>query len=543
MLAAVAAIVVAVYWPGLNGPLLLDDRPNLASLAAVDGGHMDAWDYVKGSDGAVVRPVSRASFLLDWWLWGDQVRAFKSVNLALHLICGLLVFALARALLAPRLEDRAACTLALFVCAAWLLAPLQVSTVLYTVQRMAQLAALFTFAGLLLFVHARRTGSRPSLMIAFAVCWPLAALSKENGALLPLLALVVEWWLPGRAEDTRRVRRLLLALVALPALTLAARVALDPQWLLAGYQGREFTLAERVLTQPRALLDYLGNLLLLPGASPMGILRDDFPVSTALTAPVSTAMAALTWLGLAVAALVSRGTVFAPAGFGIAFFLAGHAVESTVFPLELYFEHRNYLPAFGVFISLGWCVWLLVPRLGARWCVALTGVLCLQFAVVGWQRVAIWRDESSLYTHAVQAHPLSARAHLGLAAVQLSARQFDAGSASLDRAARLLTDNARVGLALQLMAAYCLHGHQIPGEVYARIERADTLGDDLYTLNALAWTAGAVASGACRGLDRARLMQALSTLNRAPIAWAPERQRLRDAHLEGLLQALATTRP
>ena len=39
-------------------------------------------------------------------------------------------------------------------------------------------------------------------------------------------------------------------------------------------------------------------------------------------------------------------------GYGILFFLAGHALESSIFPLEIYFEHRNYLPAVGLALAL-----------------------------------------------------------------------------------------------------------------------------------------------------------------------------------------------
>ena len=135
------------------------------------------------------------------------MRAFKAVNLALHLACGVVLFALTRALAGLRVDARAARTAALLACALWLLSPLLVSTVLYTVQRMAQLATLFSLAGLLCYVHGRRRGSRAAVAAAFGLCWPLAALSKENGALLPLLALLVEWWwLPCDARCSRNVR-------------------------------------------------------------------------------------------------------------------------------------------------------------------------------------------------------------------------------------------------------------------------------------------------------------------------------------------------
>ena len=53
-------------------------------------------------------------------------------------------------------------------------------------------------------------------------------------------------------------------------------------------------------------------------------------------------------------AIVYRANpVLKPVAFGIAFFLGGHLLESTVLPLELYYEHRNYLPSFGDLPGIG----------------------------------------------------------------------------------------------------------------------------------------------------------------------------------------------
>ena len=49
--------------------------------------------------------------------------------------------------------------------------------------------------------------------------------------------------------------------------------------------------------------------------------------------------------------------------FGIAWFLVGHSIESTVFSLELYFEHRNYFPGVGLFLLAG-VLFALVARNG-----------------------------------------------------------------------------------------------------------------------------------------------------------------------------------
>ena len=114
--------------------------------------------------------------------------------------------------------------MALWVALAWLCAPLLASTVLYVIQRMAQLATLFLLAGLLCYVmgRQRQVGGQPRrglalLLGGFVVFWPLAVLSKENGLLFPLLALVVETFV-FRFRGTVATRRFLFGLFALTVL-------------------------------------------------------------------------------------------------------------------------------------------------------------------------------------------------------------------------------------------------------------------------------------------------------------------------------------
>jgi hypothetical protein len=538
MLPALLALTALAYLPGVPGPSLLDDQNNLGLLAAVEAGRLGGAEYVLSSgDGGIARPVARLSFLVNWWLAGDDLRAFKAVNLALHLIGGLLVFTFVRQLARadPQLAGRDT-ALALLVSATWLLAPLLVSTVLYTVQRMAQLSALLTLAGLCAYTAGRSRGRDWPIAAAFVLCWPLATLSKENGALLPLLALLVEiWFFAGAARHTG-FRRLLLGLTAIPAALVLARIAWDPAWLMAGYQERDFTLGERLLTQPRVLLDYLGNLVLAPGASPLGLLRDDVVASTGLLEPVSTVAALLAWAALLALAFASRGTPLAGAGFGVLFFVAAHLLEAGVFPLELYFEHRNYLPAVGALFATGVCVISLARRrraLAAGIALALVLVMGLLTA----QRAWLWRSDLSLYQHAVHTHPRSARAWLGLAGALLQSGRFESGRTALDRAQALLGPDARLAVALQELAAACVLERPPPDITWQRVAGAGRVGADLHTANALAWLGGAITSGECDVLDRQRLASILARLDVAPARGRAGR--LRDSHLDKLRRALS----
>ncbi len=146
-------LTAAVYWPGLQGPVLLDDIANLESLIDMQSGAL-AWHEVLGGFEVRGRPITMLSFVANWLTSAGEIWALKYTNLMIHLLCGALLFWLAGRLLA---EPRAGVApqrwwLALLVAALWLLAPMLVSTVLYVVQRMAQLATLFVLAGVLCYV-------------------------------------------------------------------------------------------------------------------------------------------------------------------------------------------------------------------------------------------------------------------------------------------------------------------------------------------------------------------------------------------------------
>jgi hypothetical protein len=102
--------------------------------------------------------------------------------------------------------------------------------------------------------------------------------------------------------------------------------------------------------------------------------------------------------------------------FGIAFFFVGHAMESTIIPLELVFEHRNYLPMLGILLPLAY--YALNPRLhmpSVRVRRAAFLLLVVLFAGLTAARAQQWGDTLLMRTLEVERHPRSVRAHTDLA--------------------------------------------------------------------------------------------------------------------------------
>ena len=546
------ALTAACYWPGLSGDLVLDDYSNLQPLAAVERGELGWREFVASRISAKPpgRPVALASFLANWLASGPDVWMLKYTNLMIHLLCGVLVFWLSGRLLATPAIDAGPRRwwIALWVAAAWLLAPLLVSTVLYIVQRMAQLAALFVLAGLLSYVIGRQALATHfvrgvvGIALALLLFWPLALASKENGALLPLLILLVEAFF-FRFRGPVRARRVAIAAAVVPVVAAtAAAVALalhDPARMFGNYAWREFGLVERLLTQPRALFDYLANLLLLPGGSGMSLYHDDFPLSTGLLTPVTTLASLAALAALIVAAWRLRHTPVAVLFFGPLFFLAAHAVESSVFALELYFEHRNYLPAVGIFLGLALLARDVAARIRyRRLLVAALIALPLVYAGATWYRALVWQSWEGMLLAAEQTHPRSPRVHKGLASVYMNRGELERAFAHLDRAAELDGSHDSYGLALHTASAWCVTARRAPEQAYARLQESGRLTDDHYTVNTLAWLAGAAEQGTCQGLDLERAALAVSRrLERHVGAGRQGQAWLLHAHAARLLRA------
>ena len=66
-----------------------------------------------------------------------------------------------------------------------------------------------------------------------------------------------------------------------------------------------------------------------------------------LWSPSTTALSLLAWVGAVAVALLLRKR-YPLLVFALLFYLVAHSMESTILPLEMVFEHRNYLPSVGV---------------------------------------------------------------------------------------------------------------------------------------------------------------------------------------------------
>jgi len=453
-------LVGLVYMPGLHGGFLFDDYPNLEELGSYGG--VVNWETLRafvfnGSSGPTGRPVSLLSFLLNDNTWPSQAAYFKPTNLLIHIACGLSLFWATLLLLRfYAIDERKALWMALLSTALWVLHPYFVSTTLYIVQRMAQLTAFFSLLGIIgylkgrLLLNERPIASYVIMSISVGLGTLLATFSKENGALLPLLLLVIEFCRP--VGGTRPAWQWSFVFIWLPSLAVVAALIYFIDWTNAAWVTRSFNQSERLLSEGRILWEYLSSLY-APQIEGRGLFQDGYPKSTGWFSPITTLPALLGLLALMLGAILARRR-FPLFSVAVLFFLAGHLVESSVIGLELYFEHRNYLSALFLFLPLAAALAWLSERITPSVVVLIAGILIAFLAMLTWQRSTLWSDSKRLELYWAQATPDSPRAQNSLAAYLIEQGRADEANRLIEQAARRLPDSSLLTIRLLLQKVY-----------------------------------------------------------------------------------------
>jgi hypothetical protein len=170
------------------------------------------------------------------------------------------------------------------------------------------------------------------------------------------------------------------------------------------YSGRNFDLRERLLSEARVVWLYI-RWTVWPDPRDLGLYHDDIAVSHGLLHPVTTLFSIL-GLAALVAVCISLRRRMPLVALGLAWFLGGQLMESTIFPLELAFEHRCYLPDLGLILAV---LSLLMPLRGdAAWRVVRYVVLAVALgicATITWTRAYDWRDNLDFAAAEAGHHP------------------------------------------------------------------------------------------------------------------------------------------
>lgn len=456
----ILVLTVFVYWTGLQGDFLFDDYPNLQDLGTY--GVIDSWDKVRnfisnGFSGPTGRPISLLSFLIDANTWPASPYSFKYTNLMIHLLNGVLLYwAILLLLKNYNYKENKSIWIALVASAIWLLHPYFVSTTLYVVQRMAQLATLFSLVGIVGYLKCRLSiPFRPvrayiGMVFFLGLGTVFATYSKENGALLPFLILVIEFCNPNKMNrpiwQWRAFFLWLPSIAILVVLSKYITFAEDP------WPNRNFNMIERLYSESRILCEYLFNLL-IPQVELRGLYQDAFIVSKSIFNPITTLYSIVFLLALLFLALFfkNRYPLFA---LGILFFLTAHLMESTVIGLELYFEHRNYLAAIFLFLPIVSGLALLKDRIDARLVNLIVIFILGGLSFFTYERAKLWGNTPALELYWAQNSPNSPRAQSSIAGMLFDQGRVLEANLFLETAIQRMPESALLNMRLLLQKVY-----------------------------------------------------------------------------------------
>ncbi|KRG54787.1 hypothetical protein ABB22_15630 [Stenotrophomonas nitritireducens] len=452
------------FLPGLSGGFLFDDKPNIVQnfgvqIAGID--HYSLWAAAKSFPGGPgLRPLSMLSFALDFWLFGLDPVAFKLTNLLVHAItCIALTGLVRRLLLLANCSQRDARLYAFGLAVAWGTHALQVSSVLYVVQRMQTMSTLFVVLAMSAYVQARQAqidgAAQHKFWLRVLLFWGLALACKEDAVLLPGFTLLIELTLLHFRAKVTPVGAMLqrgYLLLVVAGVSFFLGIVLPHFWVESSYPGRDFNTLERLLTQGRVLAVYVRQVV-WPAPDGLPFYYDNLLPSRGLLDPVSTTWSIVLHFGLILWALLWRRVrpLFA---LGILLFYAGHSITSNVVGLELAFEHRNHFPLFGLLLAIGDLLHAFMERLSLRpWiAVAVCLLILAGNAAATGMRAYIWGNPLRLALHGTVVAPESIRAWSALCRANYDLSQGRPESPYFQAAIKACAEGGRLPGAATMLA-------------------------------------------------------------------------------------------
>lgn len=440
-LCALCGIVLTaslVYLNTLDNAFVFDDHEYILNNVAIRQAHDPGviWHSMPRPS----RFIGLYTFALNYRLHGYDVFGYHLINLFIHIITGLFVFALARQLLLfassgtpplPAAASQKASTktvtgstapcglIALAAALIFVTHPLQTQAVTYVTQRFASLATMFYVGSFTLYLAGRthrQKAIRLAALTGAVIMGVFGMFTKEITLTLPLMIVIGEYmFLPLHRQEGKRPpgRRIVLTAALAMTVIIPALYSFNVTGLLSmtaasdSHAGDILTPWTYFLTQLRVIVTYLRLWIV-----PLGQRVDyDFPASTSVfDADVICASILLAALMGATIILYRRER---PAAFGLIWFFLTLSVESSFIVIRhVIFEHRLYLPSVGLSLLTAYGLYRLIQH--KKVYAAATAVLICALGVLTVQRNEIWQDGVSLWSDNVLKTPAKAAPHIRL---------------------------------------------------------------------------------------------------------------------------------
>ena len=420
---AIILIGIIIYSNSMQAPIVLDGIHTIIENPGIRFTELK-WEQIKNIFNwprYSNRVLPMFSFGLNYYFGGYSLFGYHIFNLIIHLLAGIFLFlfiqqtlkidsSLHKSSLSPEI-------IAFMAAAIWLAHPLQTNTVTYIIQRMTSMAGMFFILSCLLYAKGRvawRKKEQKKLkafvyLISCALAGICAMASKEIAGMLPIILLIYEWVFFQKAKislSKRKITGIVLLGCLFFGITLLYLGESPLNRLFSGYSHRAFSLPERLMTESRVVIYYI-SLIVFPLSARLN-LDYDFPLSASFMDPPTTllCLSAICMLFLLTVYKFKSDKLII---FSILWFFANLAIESTIIPLEIIFEHRTYLPSMMMVMLI---VLLISRTFKKKWMAytILTFILITSMTAT-YQRNIIWKNEISLWTDCIKKSPDKARIH------------------------------------------------------------------------------------------------------------------------------------
>ena len=449
VVALLVAVALATYWNALDAPFVWDDDVSITTNASIQ-------DLTTSLNPPVETPVSgrpivNLSLALNYAFDGLKTNGYHALNLAIHVVCALLLFGIVRRTLRRRAGDGwgdASDGVALAAALVWTVHPLLSETIDYTTQRTESLMGLFFLLTLYAAIRARestprkRRGTKRGAMfwtsVAIASCASGMA-TKESMAVAPIAVVLYDVVFEfDSLSEAFSARRVLYAGLAATWLELAVIMW---HWPRSTVGGTAVSPATYALNQAQMIVRYL-SLSFWPRALVLdyGVPQ---PRHIADVAPQLAVIGVL--LTLTVVALFR----WPAAGFLGAMFFLTLAPTSSVIPIstEVGAERRMYLPLAALVVLV---VVLIARYVRPRRAMAVAAaVVVAALAIRTVDRNRDYATALSLWQSVVDRRP-HGRARFAFANELMQAGRHDEATAQL-RLAVADDPDARAGLGTELL--------------------------------------------------------------------------------------------
>ena len=368
-------------------------------------------------------PLTILTYILEYHLVGLNPFLYHFDNLLLHLLNTGLV-----CLFMWRLTGRQPATL--LVTALFALHPMRVESVVWAAERKDVLYTFFFLLSLLSYLRFRIKKTTKMRDYGLSLLFfTLSLLSKGQAVVLPLVLILVDWWLDKKLTirlAANKIPFLLLALASGIIALLAQHNSLTEQRLLSR------TWPERIIIALFNVTAYLYKLVFPFNLSNFYKYPAPGDMGWVYAGAVATVL-----IMIAVAVFLRRNRVVV---FGFLYYLATLSIVTQILPVgnAILADRYTYIPYIGLFFlaGMGYDHMVTTRRNSRTWLVTAVVVLLLVFSVKSYLQAGVWHDNFSLWENALRHDPDNGVAYNNLGQCYLELKDYDRAIPLLKEAVR-----------------------------------------------------------------------------------------------------------